>query len=188
MPIITLTTDFGLRDPFVGIMKGVILGICPDARLIDLTHDVAPQDVEGGALALEQAIEFFPLGTVHLAVIDPGVGSARRALAGFLGWASSLAAPPGSPAGGLGACSAAPVSTSTTPISGISPGRSPPREPRRKRTPYRAPLSRPAPAGSSDVEAVAGSAVSASAGAGSGRGAAGALVETSAAVRWGEIS
>lgn len=81
MPIITLTTDFGLRDPFVGIMKGVVLGICPDARLVDLTHDVAPQDVEGAALALEQAVDFFPAGTIHLAVVDPGVGSARRALA-----------------------------------------------------------------------------------------------------------
>lgn len=79
-PIITLTTDFGLRDPFVGIMKGVILGICPQARLVDLSHDVAPQDVVEGALVLESATRFFPRETVHLAVIDPGVGSARRAL------------------------------------------------------------------------------------------------------------
>jgi S-adenosylmethionine hydrolase len=62
-------------------MKGVILGICPDARLVDLTHDVAPQDVEAGALVLEQAVDFFPADTVHLAVVDPGVGSTRRALA-----------------------------------------------------------------------------------------------------------
>ena len=80
-PIITLTTDFGTRDPFVGMMKGVILGICPDARLVDLTHDVAPQDVLEAALVLESSARFFPAGTVHLAVVDPGVGSRRRALA-----------------------------------------------------------------------------------------------------------
>lgn len=79
--LITLTTDFGLRDPFVGIMKGVILSICPSARLVDLTHEVPPQDVLAGGLALESATPFFPPGTVHLAVVDPGVGSARRALA-----------------------------------------------------------------------------------------------------------
>ncbi len=80
-PIITLTTDFGLQDPFVGIMKGVILSICPSACLVDLTHDVEPQDILGAALALEAALPFFPDGTVHLAVVDPGVGSARRPLA-----------------------------------------------------------------------------------------------------------
>ena len=79
-PIITLTTDFGQRDPFVGIMKGVILSICPSARLVDLTHDVEPQDVRGACLALEAALPFFPDGTVHLAVVDPGVGSRRRPL------------------------------------------------------------------------------------------------------------
>src|SRR5258707_11254834 len=80
-PIITLTTDFGLRDPFVGTMKGVILSICATARLVDLTHDVEPQDLLGAGLALEAALPFFPDGTVHLAVVDPGVGSGRRALA-----------------------------------------------------------------------------------------------------------
>jgi S-adenosyl-L-methionine hydrolase (adenosine-forming) len=80
-PIITLTTDFGLRDVFVGVMKGVMLGICPEALLVDLTHEVAAQDVVEGALALEAAWRFFPPGTIHLAAIDPGVGSARRALA-----------------------------------------------------------------------------------------------------------
>ncbi len=79
-PIITLTSDFGLRDPFVGIMKGVILRICPEARLVDLTHEVEPQDVLEGALSLESAWRFFPPGTIHLAVVDPGVGGARRAL------------------------------------------------------------------------------------------------------------
>jgi S-adenosyl-L-methionine hydrolase (adenosine-forming) len=80
-PIITLTTDFGLREPFVGIMKGVILGICREARLVDLTHEVAPHDVLEAALALESASRFFPRGSIHLAVVDPGVGSERRALA-----------------------------------------------------------------------------------------------------------
>ena len=80
-PIITLTTDFGTRDPFVGAMKGVILGIAPGARLVDLTHEVAPHDVVEGALALEAAVSFFSAGTIHLAVVDPGVGSARRPLA-----------------------------------------------------------------------------------------------------------
>ena len=80
-PVITLTTDFGMRDPWVGIMKGVILGICPEARLVDISHDIAPQDVLEGALCLEASARFFPPGTVHLAVVDPGVGSSRRPLA-----------------------------------------------------------------------------------------------------------
>ncbi len=80
-PIVTLTTDFGLRDAFVGIMKGVILGICPAARLVDLSHDVSPRDVLEAALVLESSARFFPGGTVHLAVVDPGVGSRRRGLA-----------------------------------------------------------------------------------------------------------
>jgi len=79
--LITLTTDFGLRDPFVGIMKGVVLSICPSARLVDLTHEIPPQDVLAGGLAVEAAAPFFPAGTVHLAVVDPGVGTARRAIA-----------------------------------------------------------------------------------------------------------
>ena len=80
-PIVTLTTDFGTRDPFVGIMKGVILGIAPHARFVDLTHDVPPQDVVAGAYALRGATRWFPRGTIHLAVVDPGVGTRRRALA-----------------------------------------------------------------------------------------------------------
>lgn len=78
--LITLTTDFGLRDPFVGIMKGVIAGINPLARVIDLTHGIPPQDVMAGALALRYSVAYFPRGTIHVAVIDPGVGSARRAV------------------------------------------------------------------------------------------------------------
>ena len=76
--IITLTTDFGHQDPFAGIMKGVVSGIDPAATIIDLTHGVAPQDVTGGALALAAAVDFFPDGAVHVAVVDPGVGGDRR--------------------------------------------------------------------------------------------------------------
>lgn len=76
--IVTLLTDFGLADAFVGIMKGVILSINPRAQLVDLTHAVPPQQILPAALVLRSAVPFFPAGTVHVAVVDPGVGSARR--------------------------------------------------------------------------------------------------------------
>jgi S-adenosyl-L-methionine hydrolase (adenosine-forming) len=79
--VITLLTDFGLEDAYVGVVKGVLLGINPRARLVDLTHAVPPQDVRRAARLLEGAWPFFPPGSVHLAVVDPGVGSARRAIA-----------------------------------------------------------------------------------------------------------
>ncbi len=79
--IVTLLSDFGLEDPYVAQMKGVVLTINPAARLVDLTHGVPPQDILRGALALEAAYRYFPAGTVHLAVVDPGVGGARRPLA-----------------------------------------------------------------------------------------------------------
>ena len=79
--IITITTDFGLEDAYVGIMKGVILSISPGATIVDLCHGISPQNVLAGALALEAAVECFPAGTIHLAVVDPGVGSHRRAVA-----------------------------------------------------------------------------------------------------------
>jgi S-adenosyl-L-methionine hydrolase (adenosine-forming) len=75
--VITLLTDFGARDAYVGIMKGVMLGIHPGAQLVDITHAVPPQAVRLGALLLRSAVDYFPPGTVHLAVVDPGVGSAR---------------------------------------------------------------------------------------------------------------
>ena len=81
MPILSLTTDFGTADGFVGVMKGVIWGICPDAHIADITHSVPPQDVRSGAYALWRAIPFFPPNSVHVAVIDPGVGTERRAIA-----------------------------------------------------------------------------------------------------------
>lgn len=80
-PIITLLTDFGIADAFVGVMKGVILGIAPHAHLVDLTHEVPPQAVTVAAFLLETAWREFPPTTIHLVVVDPGVGSARRALA-----------------------------------------------------------------------------------------------------------
>jgi S-adenosylmethionine hydrolase len=76
--LITLTSDFGYKDSFVGIMKGVIAGLNPQARIIDLSHGIAPQDVMGAALLLRYSVEYFPRGTVHVVVVDPGVGSARR--------------------------------------------------------------------------------------------------------------
>ncbi len=75
--VVTLLSDFGTVDPYAGIMHGVILGIAPQARLVDLTHSVPHQSVSSGALLLRSAVEYFPTGTVHLAVVDPGVGSER---------------------------------------------------------------------------------------------------------------
>src|SRR5215216_433191 len=80
-PIITLLTDFGADDTYVGQMKGVIAGVCPRARVIDLTHAVRPQAIEQGAFLLETAIDAFGADAVHLAVVDPGVGTARAGLA-----------------------------------------------------------------------------------------------------------
>ena len=76
--VVTLTTDFGLRDSYVAEMKGVILGIAADVQLIDVTHDVAAHDVVEAALALEAAVPYFPHGTIHVGVVDPGVGTERR--------------------------------------------------------------------------------------------------------------
>jgi S-adenosylmethionine hydrolase len=79
-PIIALLTDFGLTDPFVGIMKGVVLARCPEATFIDLTHGVAAQAVEEGAFWLERSVEWLPRGSIVVAVVDPGVGTERRPL------------------------------------------------------------------------------------------------------------
>jgi S-adenosylmethionine hydrolase len=80
-PVVTLLTDFGTADGYVAEMKGVILTRAPEATLVDVTHDIPPQDVEGGRLALARYWRRFPPGTAHVAVVDPGVGSARAALA-----------------------------------------------------------------------------------------------------------
>ncbi|HEX9784864.1 MAG TPA: SAM-dependent chlorinase/fluorinase [Opitutaceae bacterium] len=80
MALITLTTDFGLEDWFVGTMKGVIASIAPDAQVVDITHGIEPGDIMGGAFVLGASTRFFPEGTIHMAVVDPGVGSARGAV------------------------------------------------------------------------------------------------------------
>jgi S-adenosylmethionine hydrolase len=79
--IITLLTDFGNQDTYVAAMKGVILSLNPEAVLVDLTHEVPPQDIIAGAFLLQEAAPYFPPGTIHLAVVDPGVGTSRRPLA-----------------------------------------------------------------------------------------------------------
>jgi S-adenosyl-L-methionine hydrolase (adenosine-forming) len=80
-PIITLTTDFGLTDHYVGAIKGVLLNQVPEAQVVDICHSVQAFDVLDGALAIAESYSYFPSGTVHLVVVDPGVGSARRPIA-----------------------------------------------------------------------------------------------------------
>jgi S-adenosylmethionine hydrolase len=79
--IITLTTDFGQRDPYVGMMKGVILSINPLARIVDITHDIEAGSIREGSTIIKEAYRYFPSGTVHVGVVDPGVGSTRRPIA-----------------------------------------------------------------------------------------------------------
>ncbi len=80
-PVIALLSDFGTHDHYAGTMKGVMLSLCPDATLVDITHDVPPHDVLDATLQLAAAARYFPAGTIFLAVVDPGVGSARRGIA-----------------------------------------------------------------------------------------------------------
>jgi len=77
-PIVTLTTDFGTSDHFVGAVKGVILDIVPEAAIVDITHAIQAFDVLDGAIAISQTYSYFPTGTVHMVVVDPGVGTTRR--------------------------------------------------------------------------------------------------------------
>ncbi len=79
--IITLTTDFGTRDAYVGAMKGVILTIAPQSTIVDITHHVAPQDIQQGAFLFAAAAKYFPPDAIHVVVVDPGVGTARRPIA-----------------------------------------------------------------------------------------------------------
>lgn len=79
-PIITLTTDFGVADHYVGTMKGVILSRCPEARLIDISHEIPPFSIYSAAYTIDQAAPYFPAGTVHVIVVDPGVGTSRKGL------------------------------------------------------------------------------------------------------------
>lgn len=80
-PVIALLSDFGTRDHYAGTMKGVIIGICPEVTLVDITHEITPHDVMEGALQLAASCRYFPSGTIFLVVIDPGVGSSRRGIA-----------------------------------------------------------------------------------------------------------
>ena len=79
-PIITLTTDFGTSDVYVGVMKGVILNINPNAQIVDITHAIPPQNIHEAAFAIQAAYRYFPKGTIHVIIVDPGVGSDRLPL------------------------------------------------------------------------------------------------------------
>jgi S-adenosylmethionine hydrolase len=85
MKFITLLTDFGLRDGYTGVMRGVIYRIAPDAKISDITHTIAPQNILEGSLAWNRSYAFFPEGTIHVGVVDPGVGTHRRPIAARLG-------------------------------------------------------------------------------------------------------
>jgi S-adenosylmethionine hydrolase len=89
--LVTLTTDFGIADGTVGMMKGVILGINPDASIVDLTHTVPPQAIPRAAYVLRRAYQYFPQGTIHVVVVDPGVGTDRRPIALHASHASFVA-------------------------------------------------------------------------------------------------
>ncbi|SRR5579883_858989 len=78
MPLVTLTTDFGVSDHFAGTMKGVILGIAPRASIVDITHEILPYDINEAAFVIAQAWKYFPKNTIHVIVVDPGVGTSRR--------------------------------------------------------------------------------------------------------------
>ncbi len=85
MTVITLLTDFGSKNGFSGVLKGVIWKIAPQAQIADITHEITPQNIMEGAIALWRAASFFPAGTIHVAVVDPGVGTSRRPIAACIG-------------------------------------------------------------------------------------------------------
>lgn len=85
MRIITLTTDFGLKDGNVGVMKGVILGINPDVQIVDISHNISPQNIFEASLILRRSAVYFPPGTTHIVVVDPGVGTTRRPIVARIG-------------------------------------------------------------------------------------------------------
>lgn len=85
MPIITLTTDFGIKDGNVGVMKGVILGICNTVKFVDLSHTIGAQNIREAAYIIGKSWQYFPPGTIHVIVVDPGVGTSRRPIAARLG-------------------------------------------------------------------------------------------------------
>jgi hypothetical protein len=85
MSFVTLTTDFGIKDGNVGVMKGVIWGIAPDAQIADISHSISPQNIREGTLILARSVPYYPSGSIHVAVVDPGVGTQRRPIAARLG-------------------------------------------------------------------------------------------------------
>jgi S-adenosylmethionine hydrolase len=85
MSVVTLTTDFGSGDYAIGQMKGVILGLAPEAKIVDLTHEIPRHNILAAQFELENAVPYFPAGTIHVVVVDPGVGTHRRAIAARLG-------------------------------------------------------------------------------------------------------
>jgi S-adenosyl-L-methionine hydrolase (adenosine-forming) len=85
MPVITLMTDFGIKDGNVGVMKGVIWGICPTAQISDLSHMIQPQNIREAAYIFARSVPYFPKGSIHVVVVDPGVGTTRRPMAAQLG-------------------------------------------------------------------------------------------------------
>ena len=85
MSCITLLTDFGTQDEYVGVMKGVILSVCPRAAIVDICHDIPPQNIRAAGRMVAAAFPHFPPGTIHVAVVDPGVGTSRAVLAGRMG-------------------------------------------------------------------------------------------------------
>jgi S-adenosylmethionine hydrolase len=85
LSLITLITDFGIKDGNVGVMKGVIWSLAPDSQIADLSHSISPQNIREAALILSRAVPYFPAGTIHVAVVDPGVGTSRRPMAAQLG-------------------------------------------------------------------------------------------------------
>jgi S-adenosylmethionine hydrolase len=84
-PVVAILSDFGTRDHYAGTMKAVVLGVCPDASIVDIGHEIPPHDVVAGALELAACYRYFPAGTVFLVVVDPGVGSSRRGIAADTG-------------------------------------------------------------------------------------------------------
>lgn len=79
-PLVTLTTDFGVADHYVGTMKGVLISRCPSVRIVDISHEIAPFSIDSGAYTIDQAAPYFPAETIHVIVVDPGVGTARKAV------------------------------------------------------------------------------------------------------------
>ena len=85
MTVISLMTDFGIKDGTVGVMKGVIWGICPSAQIVDLSHMIQPQNIREAGYILARTVPYFPEGSIHVVVVDPGVGTQRRPMAAQIG-------------------------------------------------------------------------------------------------------